>query len=184
MGLCFSFCGGNLSYHSAEAEFALPLSRLKVLSSAALKRENLREHSVCRRQMEAIWRPPEISQSSKWHICIYLSMHSTEKKCTRATWYAHGKYQLAGKVPGFCSGGMCDQPECHGFWEILLLDLLLPQPLCTAFIRINVEGSSMACHNAVSHSSCKVPCCLIWLISYRSPASFSALLYGSIKSPQ
>jgi len=73
MGLCFSFCGGNLSYHSAEAEFALPLSRLKVLSSAALKQEYLREHSVCRGR----WKQSEghlkyLKAASATYVFIFL----------------------------------------------------------------------------------------------------------------
>lgn len=118
-GLCLSLCRGNLSYHSVKAESIFPQRRLKSLSSAVLPQGHLKEQSIPKRQMEAIRRPLEKSQRSKRHICIYFPRHRLGENCTRATWRHHGKYQLAWGTPGFSCGGICGQPDWHGFWEML-----------------------------------------------------------------
>lgn len=94
-------------------------SRLKSSSSLVLNQGHLKEQSVHRRQMETISSPLENSQSGKGHICFYFPRHSLGENCSRATWCAYGKFQLARGTPRFCCGCFCGHPKWQWFWETL-----------------------------------------------------------------
>lgn len=64
-----------------------------------LNQGHLKEQSVHRRQMETISNLLENSQSSKGHICFYFPRHRLGENCSRATWCAYGKCQLAWGTP-------------------------------------------------------------------------------------
>lgn len=138
-----------------------------------LNQGHLKEQSVHRRQMETISSLLENSQSSKGHVCFYFPRHRLGENCSRATWCAYGKHQLAWGTPKILLWMDLWPPQVTLILgDAPYFDLLLHQLLCQTFLQIYGEASNMACHKAVSHSLCKVPCCFIWIPRHCSPALF------------